>query len=137
MPGSTPEPGMNAIDITTGKVLWRKPATPDCTNGRDKRFNLCHEKYGLSAAPLVVDRSVVAGGLDGRIYVYDAATGDVIWQYDTLRDFDTLNGVAGKGGAIESHSIAAGDGMLFIASGYGSFGQPPGNVLLAFRPRKK
>jgi hypothetical protein len=51
----------------------------------------CNEKYGLSAAPLVVDKSV----------------------------------------------IAAGAGMVFIASGYGAFGQPPGNVLLAVRPKKK
>lgn len=43
----------------------------------------------------------------------------------------------GKGGGVDSHSIFAGDGMVFIASGYGSFRQPPGNVLLAFRPKKK
>ena len=28
-------------------------------------------------------------------------------------------------------------GMLFIGSGYGQFRQPPGNVLLAFKPRKQ
>jgi polyvinyl alcohol dehydrogenase (cytochrome) len=67
------------------------------------------------------------------VYVYDAATGDIVWRYDTLRDF----GVQGKGGGVDSHSIFAGAGLVFIASGYGAFGQPPGNVLLAFRPRKK
>jgi polyvinyl alcohol dehydrogenase (cytochrome) len=132
-----PEPGMNAIDIDTGKVLWRKPVTADCGNGREARFNLCGEKYGLSAAPLVVDKSVVAGALDGRIYIFDAATGDIVWQYDTLRDFATLNGVKGQGGGIDSHSVFAGSGMLFVASGYGGFRQPPGNVLLAFRPKAK
>ena len=60
-----------------------------------------------------------------------------MWQYDTLRSFDTVNGVPGQGGAIDSQSVFAGDGMLFIGSGYGQFRQPPGNVLLAFRPRKK
>lgn len=130
-----PEPGMNAIDIDTGKVLWRKPVTADCSNGREARFNLCGEKYGLSAAPLVIDKSVVAGALDGRIYIFDAATGDIVWQYDTLRDFTTLNGVKGQGGGIDSHSVFAGSGMLFVASGYGGFRQPPGNVLLAFRPK--
>jgi len=134
--GYVPEPGMNAVDIDTGKVLWRKPVTADCSNGRQQRFALCHQKYGLSAAPLVVDRSVIAGALDGRVYIYDAATGDIIWQYDTLRDFQTLNGIEGKGGGIDSHSIFAGDGMVFIASGYGGFRQPPGNVLLAFKPKK-
>lgn len=132
-----PEPGMNAVDIDTGKVLWRQPVTADCSNGRAQRFAQCAEKYGLSAAPIVVDKSVIAGAIDGRIYIYDAATGDIVWQYDTLRDFDTLNGIKGNGGGIDSHSVFAGDGMLFIGSGYGQFRQPPGNVLLAFRPKTK
>jgi polyvinyl alcohol dehydrogenase (cytochrome) len=135
--GYVPEPGMNAVDIETGKVLWRKPVSADCSNGRAQRFDLCGEKYGLSAAPIVVDRSVIAGALDGRVYIYDAASGDILWQYDTLRDFDTLNGIPGKGGGIDSHSVFAGDGMVFVASGYGSFRQPPGNVLLAFKPKGK
>ncbi len=133
----TPEPGMNAVDIDSGKVLWRKPVAADCSNGRDKRYALCATRYGLSAAPLVVDRSVIAGSLDGRVYVFDATTGDIVWQYDTLRDFDTLNGIEAKGGGIDAHSIFAGDGMIFIASGYATFNQPPGNVLLAFRPKKQ
>lgn len=135
--GFVPHPGMNAVDIDTGKVVWSKPMTADCANGRDKRYALCNEKFGLSAAPLVIDRSVVAGAIDGRIYIFDAATGDIAWQYDALRDFDTANGIPGKGGGIDSHSVAAGDGMLFVGAGYGGFRQPPGNVLLAFRPKKK
>jgi polyvinyl alcohol dehydrogenase (cytochrome) len=134
--GFVPHPGMNAVDIDTGKVAWRKPVTPDCANGRDQRYALCNEKYGLSAAPLVVDKSVIAGAIDGRIYIYDAASGEIVWQYDALRDFDTVNGIPGKGGGIDSHSVAAGDGMVFIGAGYGGFRQPPGNVLLAFRPKK-
>lgn len=135
-PGFVPHPGMNAIDIETGKVVWQRPVQPDCSNGREQRYALCGRRYGLSAAPLVVDKSVVAAAIDGRIYIYDGASGDIVWQYDTLRDFETLNGVPGKGGGIDSHSIFAGGGMLFVGSGYGAFGQPPGNVLLAFRPKK-
>ena len=135
-PGYVPEPGMNAVDIVTGEVLWRQPVTADCTGPRQSRFDGCGERYGLSAAPLAIDGSVVAGAVDGRLYVYDGATGRVVFSYDTLRDFDTINGWPGKGGAIESHSLFAGAGMLFVGSGYGGFGQPAGNVLLAFRPRE-
>ena len=41
-------------------------------------------------------------------------------------------GVPGKGGAIDGPAPVAVDGMLFVNSGYGMFGQMPGNVLLAF-----
>jgi polyvinyl alcohol dehydrogenase (cytochrome) len=136
-PGFVPQPAMHAVAIDTGKVLWSKAVQPDCGNGRQQRFALCNERYGLSAAPLVIDKSVVAGAIDGRLYIYDAASGDIVWQYDTLRDFPTLNGIEGKGGSIESQSVFAGAGMLFVGSGYGQFSQAPGNVLLAFKPKGK
>ena len=41
----------------------------------------------------------------------------------------------GQGGAIDNASVIAANGMLLVSSGYGMFGQAPGNVLLAFRPR--
>jgi polyvinyl alcohol dehydrogenase (cytochrome) len=131
------EPGMNALEIATGEILWRQPVTPDCSPPRRERFDGCDTRFGLSAVPLVVDRSVIAGAVDGRLYIYDAATGEVTFRYDTLRDFDTVNGVSGKGGSIDAHSIAAGAGMVFVGSGYGRFGQPAGNVLLAFKPRAR
>lgn len=128
------EPGMNAVNIDTGEVAWRQPLVADCSEARRQRFDKCGMRYGFSAAPLVVDRSVIAGAVDGRLYVYEGASGRVVFQYDTLRDFDTVNGVSAKGGSIDSQSVFAGAGMLFVASGYGGFGQAPGNVLLAFRP---
>ena len=137
MPGATPEPGMNALDIRTGEVLWRQPLMPDCSDDRQARFPACNQKYGLSALPLAVDRSVIAGALDGRLYIFDSAGGEIVFSYDTLREFETVNGVKGKGGSIDSHSVAAGAGMVFVGSGYSSFGQSGGNVLLAFKPRKK
>jgi polyvinyl alcohol dehydrogenase (cytochrome) len=42
--------------------------------------------------------------------------------------------VPAKGGSIDSASIYAANGMLLVNSGYGMFGQVPGNVLLAFKP---
>ena len=61
-------------------------------------------------------------------------TGACLYQYETVVDFETVNSVEGYGGSIDSHSIAAGSGMVFVGSGYGSFSQVPGNVLLAFKP---
>jgi polyvinyl alcohol dehydrogenase (cytochrome) len=78
----------------------------------------------------------VAGSLDGILRVFDAKTGAVLFKFDTAQKFQGLNGVPGNGGAIDAASIVAANGQLFVASGYGMFGQPPGNVLLAFRPKK-
>ena len=133
--GVSPESGLPERWSENDGVLWRQAVTPDCSPPRNERFQACDSRFGLSAVPLVVDRSVIAGAVDGRLYIYDAATGKVVFRYDTLRDFETVNGVNGKGGGIDAHSIAAGAGMVFVGSGYGRFGQPGGNVLLAFRPR--
>src|SRR5690606_15722304 len=101
-----------------------------------ERYPLCDSRYGLSATPLAIDKSVIAASIDGRLFVFDSKTGKVVWEFDTLRDFDTVNGVEGQGGSIDSHSIFAGNGMVFVSSGYNRFSQPSGNVLLAFRPKK-
>jgi polyvinyl alcohol dehydrogenase (cytochrome) len=133
-PGApAPAPGMYALDLATGALVWSWRVEPACGE-RQARAPACSRLFGLSAAPLLIDGALIAATIDGRVYAFDAETGEVIFETDTLRDYDTVNGVAARGGAIDSHSIFAGDGALFIASGYGLFGQPPGNVLLAFRP---
>jgi polyvinyl alcohol dehydrogenase (cytochrome) len=48
------------------------------------------------------------------------------------RAFPTVNGVQGHGGTIDNASVVAGNGMLFVQSGYELMGVP-GNLLLAFR----
>jgi polyvinyl alcohol dehydrogenase (cytochrome) len=53
-----------------------------------------------------------------------------------MRKFNTVNGVPGNGGAIDSSPYVAANGTLFVNSGYARFGEAPGNVLLAFRPKR-
>lgn len=131
------KPGIHALDIDTGKVLWSYSVEPDCSGGRRKAVRNCQYNNGLSAAPAVIDGAVVTGSLDGFIRVFNGETGAVLFKYDTARAFDTVNGVKAAGGAIDSASITAANGYLFVASGYGMFGQTPGNVVLAFRPKAK
>jgi polyvinyl alcohol dehydrogenase (cytochrome) len=85
---------------------------------------------------MVIDGAVLQGSVDGILRVFDNATGDELWRYDTMRKFDTVNGVPGNGGAIDSSPYVAANGMLFVVSGYARFGEAPGNVLLAFKPKK-
>lgn len=140
LPGGEPidpklQPGMYAVDANTGEIRWHFSATPDCANGRDKKAPRCERLYGFSGAPTVIDGAIVQGGLDGRLYVLDTATGAELWRFDTLRDYQTLNGVPGKGGSFDAASIVGVNGLVLAGSGYGMFGQAPGNVLLAFRPK--
>jgi polyvinyl alcohol dehydrogenase (cytochrome) len=129
-------PGLYGLDAASGEIRWRFAARPDCENGRDKKAPRCTRLYGFSGAPTVIDGAVVEGSLDGVLHVIDASTGKLLWRYDTLRDFETLNGVAGRGGSIDAASIVGVNGLVLVGSGYGMFGQAPGNVLLAFRPRR-
>ncbi len=129
-------PGLHALDLETGKVLWSRKAEADCSGDRQQRFSGCDTRLGYSPAPLVVDGAVVQGSIDGILRVFDAATGATLWSYDTMRTFDTINGVAGNGGSLDAAPYVAANGTLFVMSGYSRFGQTPGNVLLAFRLKR-
>ncbi|MHA4846291.1 outer membrane protein assembly factor BamB family protein [Flavitalea antarctica] len=119
-----PSPGLFALNLKTGDTVWsaRSPGCPPnkvCLNGN-------------SAAPLVVPGIVFAGSLDGILRAYSSIDGTILWEFDTAKPFDTVNGIKGKGGSIDGPAPVVADGMLFVNSGYGMFGQAPGNVLLAF-----
>lgn len=119
-----PAPGLFALDVATGNVVWKTPA-PSCG---DKKG--CIEAN--SAAPTVIPGVVFAGALDGHIRAYSTTDGKILWDYDTVQEYQTVNGIAGKGGSLDGPSPVVADGMLFVNSGYGMFGEMPGNVLLAF-----
>ena len=89
--------------------------------------------YGFSQATTGIDGAVLAGALDGKLKAFDPLKGEVLWQYDTKRSFDTLNGVEAHGGALDNAGPAVGDGYLVLQSGYNYFNQMPGNVLLVFK----
>ena len=121
-----PAPGLYALDIATGAARWSKPIDDNCANRAQCRV-------GLSAAIMATDELVFAGALDGMLYAYDAASGEELWRFDTWREFQSVNELPTRGGAIDVHGpMIAGD-MLFIQSGYGVFGQRGGNALLAFK----
>jgi polyvinyl alcohol dehydrogenase (cytochrome) len=127
-------PGLYTYFVGTGEPSWYFEVQPDCGDHRSERLRNCEARAGFSATPLSVDGAIITAGLDGRLFVFNSDTGEQLFEYDTVRDFETVNGVEGYGGSIDSHSIAAGSGMVFVGSGYGTFGQVAGNVLLAFKP---
>jgi polyvinyl alcohol dehydrogenase (cytochrome) len=126
------KPGLYALDGKTGKIKWQfNPEPPAGTAPSPRGFR----GAAFSTAPAVIDGAVVAAALDGTLYVLDKKTGKQLWSFKSARDYDGVNGVKGKGGAIDSNSITAANGLLLVNSGYGMFGQAGGNVLLAFKPK--
>jgi polyvinyl alcohol dehydrogenase (cytochrome) len=71
---------------------------------------------------------------DGHIRAHSAEDGELLWDFNTMRDFETVNGVEGRGGSIDGPGAVVVNGMVFITSGYPRNGGVPGNVLLAFSP---
>lgn len=126
------KPGLHALDAKTGAIKWSFSADipESVTNPRARA-----QAAAFSTAPTVIGDVVIAAALDGTVYALNAKSGAFLWSYATAKEFDTFNGVPGKGGAIDAASIYAANGLLFVNSGYGMFGQMPGNVLLAFKPK--
>ncbi|MFP8878159.1 MAG: PQQ-binding-like beta-propeller repeat protein [Myxococcota bacterium] len=119
------QPGLVALDAATGAILWNQDA-PDACKGIPR----CFRAY--SAAASAIPGVVITGALDGHLRAYAGETGKLLWDFETRRPFATVNGVDAQGGAIDSPGPVVAGGWLFVNSGYGQFGQLPGNVLLAF-----
>ena len=76
---------------------------------------------------------VFSGGWDGVLRALEADSGRVVWQYDTLREFETVNRMPARGGSMGAPGPTVAGGMVFVGSGYiGVRNGTPGNVLLAF-----
>jgi len=70
--------------------------------------------------------------VDGHLRAYSTENGKIIWDYDTEHEFQTVNGIAGRGGAIDVAGPVVAGGMLYVVSGNPARGGLPGNVLVAF-----
>ena len=118
--------GLTALRIADGARVWHAPPVP-CPEGMPVGCSPAQ-----SAAVTAIPGVVFSGSNDGHIRGYSAEDGRVIWDFDTHREFQTVNGVTAKGGSIDGPGAVVVGGMLFVNSGYSRFGGMPGNVLLAF-----
>jgi len=109
---------LKALDIKTGQVEWNAAIEAD--------------PRGQAGPASAIPGAVFTGGWDGILRAV-GADGKVIWSFNAVRDFSTVNGVAAKGGSFGSAGPVVAGGMVFAASGYpGTLRGIPGNVLLAF-----
>jgi polyvinyl alcohol dehydrogenase (cytochrome) len=118
--------GLFALRLATGEKVWQTlPSKSAC---QDRPNCSPAQSSALTAIP----GAVFSGAMDGHLRAYSTADGHIVWDFDAVRDFTTVNGVSGRGGAFDGPGPAIVGGILYVNSGYGRFGAMPGNVLLAF-----
>jgi polyvinyl alcohol dehydrogenase (cytochrome) len=117
------EGGMVALRLKDGKKQWFTPIVAPGMVGVTK---------GQAAAVTAIPGAAFIGGWDGKLHALSTKDGRILWEFETAREFPTVNGVKAKGGAMGGPGAVVGGGMLYVGSGYASFGTGPGNVLLAF-----
>jgi polyvinyl alcohol dehydrogenase (cytochrome) len=127
--GFGPDPnvggGLFALSIATGERRWDTPSP-----GVGCKTKGCSPAQ--SAAVSAIPGVVFSGSLDGHLRAYSSKDGKILWDYDSVRDYETVNRVKAKGGSIDGPGPIVVGGMVFVNSGYGYFNAIPGNVLLAF-----
>lgn len=115
--------GMFALKLATGERVWSTPspgcAKPGCSPAQ-------------SAAVTLIPGVAFSGSLDGHLRGYSTADGRIVWDIDTAVQYQSVNGVKAKGGSLDGPGPTVVGGILYVNSGYGMFGETPGNVLLAF-----
>lgn len=115
-----------ALDLKTGEEVWYTPLV--APQGRESQ-------RGVVGAVTLIPGVLLSGARDGMIRASSSRTGQLLWEFDSARDFTTVNGVPARGGSAASGGPVVANGMVFIGSGYPGFqGGQPGNVLLAFAP---
>ncbi len=128
-----------AIDLASGKRKWlARLESPDdlgepTSNGENR--TKAGLRFGQSAAVSAIPGVVFTGGWDGILRALSTSDGKLIWQFNTARAFNAVNGVPAKGGSMGGPGPTVVNGVLYVPSGYAAFGGGmPGNVLLALSP---
>ncbi len=116
--------GMFALRLTDGEQIWYTPP------GRCGDRPRCSPAQ--SAAVTVIPGVAFSGSVDGHLRAYNTDDGAVIWDFDSAKSYETVNGVPGRGGSMDGAGPVIAGGRMFVNSGYPSGGGMPGNVLLAF-----
>ncbi len=118
---------LTAIDIKSGTRRWLviSPA-PACSWGEQPPC-----VHAQVQAVTVIPGAAFSGSMDGHLRAYSSIDGKILWDYDTAKDFRTVNGTKAAGGSLQAGGATIVNGVVYVNSGAEGQGQP-GNVLLAF-----
>jgi polyvinyl alcohol dehydrogenase (cytochrome) len=123
--------GIAALDLSTGTLKWKTRAPRAVCSWGEYECNTAQ-----AGAAAVMPGAVFSGSWDGHVRAYRTTDGKIIWDFDTAKTFDAVNGVKATGGAVSGYSIIIGDGTVFVTSGAQSITHP-GNALIALTPDGK
>jgi len=118
--------GLFAIRIADGIKMWN--AEPEHTCPENRAGCSPAQPAAVTATPGIV----FSGSVDGHMRGYSSEDGTILWDFDTAREYSTVNGVKGRGGSIDGPGAVVVGGMVYVNSGYSRQNGTPGNVLLAF-----
>ena len=116
--------GLVALDLRTGKQIWGTFPPSACGH-------LIGCSPAQSQAITAIPGVVFSGSMDGHIRAYSTSDGKIVWDFDTDRQYATVNGEPAHGGSLSGPGPVIAGGMVYVSSGYAQFGGMPGDVLLA------
>jgi len=118
--------GLTALRVKDGTKVWFAAPQP-CPAGAPAGCSPAQP-----GAVTLIPGVLFATSYDGHVRAYAAADGKLLWEYDTAREFTTVNTVPARGGSIDGPGPVVVNGLVLVNSGYPRNGGMPGNVLLAF-----
>jgi polyvinyl alcohol dehydrogenase (cytochrome) len=115
--------GMFALNLSDGAQIWYTPP------------GVCGERPRCAPAQpgavSAIEGVAFSGSMDGHLRAYSTEDGSILLDFDTIRAYETVNGVPGQGGSLDGAGPTIADGIVSVNSGYPSGGGMPGNVLIA------
>ena len=77
--------GHLALDLKTGEEVWYAPLVPP--QGRENQ-------RGVVGAVTLIPGVLLSGARDGMIRAASSRTGQLLWEFDSAKEFTTVNGSA-------------------------------------------
>ena len=120
-----------AIDMKTGAKRWQRPAPPVACSWTSA--SVC--AHGEAQAVTVIPGAAFSGSMDGHLRAYSTIDGKILWDYDTAKDFVTVNRVTASGGSLDQGGATIVNGVVYVNSG-SERGQPGQRAARLFSRRQ-
>lgn len=118
--------GLVAIDVNSGKTRWKIAAPDAACNWTEDECDAA-----VVAASTKLPGAILLGHNDGHLRAYASNDGELIWDTDTAKGYQTINGVGARGGQVNGFPVIVADKAVYVVSGAASQARP-GNALLMY-----